>query len=157
MIHQITLLEVSDQVSAAGRPLRGGNFAEQLRGAWAPTPHLAPRFLAPGTRPEVLIPAYLAVNGLPLPAECSWTNILWWAADRCRGRPRPPGKVTPKGFIQATFCPQAESGTSTLPHAVKLSSNVEKPSPIRRAVSTLVYATLLHPAQGLLPMTIHPP
>ena len=39
-MHQITLLEVSDQVSAVGRRLRGGNFAEQLGGACGRPPHL---------------------------------------------------------------------------------------------------------------------
>ena len=61
------------------------------------------------------------------------------------------------GRLQAAFCPEAESRISTLPHAVKGSSDAEKPSPIRRAVSTLVYATPLHPAQGHLPVILHPP
>ena len=44
-----------------------------------------------------------------------------------------------------------------LPHETKHSSDALKDPRIRRAVSTLVYATPLHPAQGHLPMTMHPP
>ena len=54
-------------------------------------------------------------------------------------------------------CPLAEMGTSTLRHATKDPSDAVKDPRIRRAVSTLVYATLLHPVQGLLPMNLHPP
>ena len=46
-----------------------------------------------------------------------------------------------------------EIGTSTLPHETNRSSDALKDPPIRRAVSTLVYATPLHPAQTYVPMT----
>ena len=53
-------------------------------------------------------------------------------------------------------CPLEEMGTSTLGHATKDRSDAVKDPRIRRAVSTLVYATLLHPAQDLLPVSLHP-
>ena len=53
--------------------------------------------------------------------------------------------------------PLQEIGTSTLSHETKRSSDALKDPRIRRAVSTLVYATPLHPAQRHLPMTMHPP
>ena len=55
------------------------------------------------------------------------------------------------------FCHAQEIGTSTLPHETKRSSDALKDPRIRRAVSTLVYATPLHPAQGHLPVNLHPP
>ena len=73
-----------------------------------------------------------------------------------RGSPWPPRTCSWQG-LQVKSCPPGEIGTSALRHTVKASSDALKPSLIRRAVSTLVYATLLRPAQGLLPMTIHPP
>ena len=54
------------------------------------------------------------------------------------------------------FCHGEEKGTSTLPHETKRSSDALKPPRIRRAVSTLVYATPLHPAQRHLPWTCTP-
>ena len=58
---------------------------------------------------------------------------------------------------RAKSSPPPEIGISALRHAVKPTSDALKPKLIRRAVSTLVYATLLHPFQGLLPMNLHPP
>ena len=55
------------------------------------------------------------------------------------------------------FCHFLEIGSSTLPHETKHSSDALKHPRIRRAVSTLVYATPLHPAQGHLPVILHPP
>ena len=72
------------------------------------------------------------------------------------GAPQAPREGHCQG-LQVKSCPLVEIGISALRHAVKPASDALKPSPIRRAVSTLVYATLLRPAQGLLPMTIHPP
>ena len=46
---------------------------------------------------------------------------------------------------------------STLLHETKRSSETLKDPRIRRAVSTLVYATPLHPAQRHLPVNLHPP
>ena len=72
------------------------------------------------------------------------------------GAPQAPREGHCQG-LQVKSCPLAEIGISALRHAVKPASDALKPSPIRRAVSTLVYATLLHPVQGLLPMNLHPP
>ena len=72
------------------------------------------------------------------------------------GAPQAPREGHCQG-LQVKSCPPAEIGISALRHAVKPASDALKPSPIRRAVSTLVYATLLHPVQGLLPMNLHPP
>ena len=72
------------------------------------------------------------------------------------GAPQAPREGHCQG-LQVKSCPLAEIGISALRHAVKPSSDARKPSLIRRAVSTLVYATLLHPVQGLLPMNLHPP
>ena len=55
------------------------------------------------------------------------------------------------------FCHEQEIGTSTLSHETKRSSDALKDPRIRRAVSTLVYATPLRPAQGHLPVSLHPP
>ena len=55
------------------------------------------------------------------------------------------------------FCHEQEIGTSTLSHETKRSSDALKHPRIRRAMSTLVYATPLHPAQGHLPVILHPP
>ena len=67
------------------------------------------------------------------------------------GAPQGPREGHCQG-LHAKFCPQQEIGTSTLPHVLKPSSNAVKPSPIRRAVSTLVYATLLStPAKDIFP------
>ena len=60
----------------------------------------SPRFTSRTSRERAaaVVLAVSPMSSLALCAECSWTNILWWAADRCRGRPRPPGKVTALGF-----------------------------------------------------------
>jgi hypothetical protein len=50
-----------------------------------------------------------------------------------------------------------EPRLGTLPHETKRSSDALKDPSIRRAVSTLVYATPLHPAQRHLPVNLHPP
>ena len=55
------------------------------------------------------------------------------------------------------FCHRQEIGTSTLLYETKRSSDALKDPRIRRAVSTLVYATPLHSAQGDLPVNLHPP
>ena len=64
----------------------------------------------------------------------------------------------PQGMALATASTRILSrekiGTSTLPHETNRSSDARL---IRRAVSTLVHATPLHPAQRHLPMTMHPP
>ena len=52
--------------------------------------------------------------------------------------------------------PWKEIGSSTPSHETKRSSDALKDPRIRRAVSTLVYATPLHPAQGHLPWTCTP-
>ena len=72
------------------------------------------------------------------------------------GPPQAPREGHCQG-LQVKSCPLAEIGISALRHAVKPASDALKPSPIRRAVSTLVYATLLHPVPGLLPVTMQPP
>ena len=66
-------------------------------------------------------------------------------------------RTCPWWVLQVRKCPPGEIGTSALRHRANRSSDARKDPLIRRAVSTLVYATLLHPAQGLLPMTMHPP
>ena len=71
------------------------------------------------------------------------------------GPPQAPREGHCQG-LQVKSCPLQEIGFSALRHAVKPASDALKPSPIRRAVSTLVYATLLRPAQELLPMSLHP-
>ena len=72
------------------------------------------------------------------------------------GAPQAPREGHCQG-LQVKSCPLVEIGISALRHAVKPASDALKPSPIRRAVSTLVYATLLHPVQALLPMNLQPP
>ena len=49
------------------------------------------------------------------------------------------------------------NGTSALRRRANRSSDALKDPLIRRAVSTLVYATLLYPIQALLPVSLHPP
>ena len=76
-----------------------------------------------------------------------------------RGPVRGPPQGPREGHwrvLHVKFCHLKEIRTSTLPHETKRSSDALKHPRIRRAVSTLVYATLLHPAQGHLPMNLHP-
>ena len=91
--------------------------------------------------------AVLSVNALPLPPVWSRIDVLRWAADRCGGHPRAPGHGTGDGFHK-DFCHE-EIGTSTLPHETNRSSDALKHPRIQRAVSTLVYATPLHPASRM--------
>ena len=71
------------------------------------------------------------------------------------GAPQAPREAHCR-VLPARKCPVQEMGTSTLRHATKEPSDAVKHPRIRRAVSTLVYATLLRPAQELLPMSLHP-
>ena len=65
-------------------------------------------------------------------------------------------RTCPWWVLQVRKCPPGEIGTSALRHRANRSSDARKDPLIRRAVSTLVYATLLHPAQELLPVNLHP-
>ena len=85
---------------------------------------------------------------------CKWpSTALSLVMDRRPLMGRGPVRGSPWGprawhwrVLPLRFCQSKEIGTSTLSHETKRSSDVLKPSPIRRAVSTLVYATPLHPA-----------
>ena len=96
---------------------------------------------------------------------CKWpSTALSLVMDRRPLMGRGPVRGSPWGprawhwrVLPLRFCHSQEIGTSTLPHETKRSSDALKDPRIRRAVSTLVYATPLHPAQGHLPVSLHPP
>jgi hypothetical protein len=155
------------------RPTADGLWLSAVHGPWALCVHSTSVYVcAPSKQCQLRVhtvyvqrrpaPATRASTGLP---SCKWPSTdHGLVMDRralmgrgpVRGSPSPPRTCSWQG-LQVKSCPLGEMGTSALRHTVQPSSDALKPSLIRRAVSTLVYATLLHPVQGLLPMTIHPP
>ena len=105
---------------------------------------------------------FLPPTGCPF---CKWPSTApSLVMDRRPLMGRGPVRKSPWGprawhwrGLQLRKWPWEEIGTSTLSHETKRSSDALKDPRIRRAVSTLVYATPLHPAQGHLPVNLHPP